>query len=105
MSKKMSDSYDDRTSWTEILAEQAKIPPLVKGDQVSFYLEVPDHREMPPLVPRKRGRVVEVRETDPTPVGTIPDYLVTIQGASGKTVTVSLVENYVRKIEYEKNQT
>lgn len=41
------------------------------------------------------GMVDHARYVGRTKRGAIPDYELTVRGASGKTVTVSLVENYV----------
>lgn len=44
---------------------------------------------------RHVGAVVAVAPTGPTKRGAIPDFAVTIRGRSGRTATVSMVENYV----------
>jgi hypothetical protein len=47
---------------------------------------------------RKRGIICAARYVGPTARGALPDYEVTLRGASGATVTVSLVESQLSPI-------
>ncbi len=42
------------------------------------------------------GMIVEAVENTPYGPGKIPDFLVTVRGASGRKLTVSLVNSYLR---------
>ncbi len=52
-----------------------------------FFL--PDGKEL-------HGMITESVEAPPFGVGQIPDFLVTVRGSSGRTMTVSLVETHLR---------
>lgn len=61
------------------------------GRTVSF-----DHPDMPAAGVRLVGVITAAKDNARTARGNIPDFLVTIRGASGATKIVSFVEAYVR---------
>lgn len=68
------------------------LPVEIIGKSVSF--DHPDHGDV-----RLVGVVIEAKDNGKTARGAIPDLLVTVRGASGKTLTVSFVESYMRVTE------
>lgn len=61
------------------------------GRSVSF-----DHPDAPDVGVRLVGVVTAAKDNGKTARGAIPDFLVTVRGASGATKTVSFVETYMR---------
>lgn len=69
---------------------------LKRYQKVTFIMR-PTTDRMPVNVKRNRGIVIDCEPKEAAQPGNIPDFAVRIRGESGREVTVSMVENYVRK--------